>query len=85
MTLPTSVKVFVNKTTLGFDDAESTTPTQEFTLSAEDFASGAAELKLKFHKFQRVTSVHVSPQWREKAGNTRRDAYAVGKDKDCIA
>lgn len=56
--LPTSLKIFVNKSSLGFDEIEDFDPTMEFELSPKDFERGSV-LKLKFHKFQRVTSLHL--------------------------
>ena len=43
-------------------------PTQEFTLTPAEF-DGRTELKLKFHKFQKVSSLHVRSQrvWRVSA------------------
>jgi len=51
---PSTIKLFVNKTSLAFDDVESMAPTQ--TLS---FEGTSGELKLNFVKFQNVSSLTV--------------------------
>lgn len=55
--LPTSVKLFVNRTAFGFDNVDDE-PTQELKLTPADFG-GDKQLRLKFAKFQSVTSVHM--------------------------
>lgn len=54
--LPTSLKIFANRPSLGFDEVEDFFPTQEFALSPKDYSPDSV-LKLKFHKFQKVTSL----------------------------
>ena len=54
---PTTVKLFVNRENLGFEDIEDVDPTQEFTLTSEDLREGSDPLLLKFVKFQRVRSI----------------------------
>ena len=54
---PTTVKLFVNRENLGFEDIEDVDPTQTFTLTAEDLREGSDPLPLKFVKFQRVKSI----------------------------
>ncbi|KAI5474176.1 thioredoxin family protein [Pseudohyphozyma bogoriensis] len=55
---PKSVKLFVNKPTLGFDDAESQEAAQELELS-EKQAKGEEAIQLRFVRFQNVTCLSV--------------------------
>ncbi|CAM9182484.1 unnamed protein product [Chrysoparadoxa australica] len=57
-TAPLTVKLFTNKVSMGFSDAEDTTPTQVLELTPEDLAEGSVTL-LKFVKFQRVSSLSI--------------------------
>jgi hypothetical protein len=54
--MPTSVKIFVNTTPLGFDEAEDLLPTQELTLTPEGLTTDTAE-KLNYVKFQYVSNL----------------------------
>jgi hypothetical protein len=54
---PTTVKVFINRNNLGFEDIDDVDPTQVFELTAEDLSAGSAPLATKFVKFQRVQSI----------------------------
>ena len=55
---PKTVLLYLNPTTtLDFDTAESTTPTQTLTLTFDE--EGKAKLPLRFVKFQRVSSLGV--------------------------
>lgn len=56
---PTTVKLFVNRESMGFEDCEDVDPTQELELSAEDLREDAEALPLKFVKFQRVKSITI--------------------------
>ena len=51
---PSTIKLYVNKLGLSFDDVEDLAPTQELTLQG-----AAGELKLNFVKFQNVSSLTV--------------------------
>eukprot|EP00026_Physarum_polycephalum_P019540 Phypoly_transcript_21603.p1 GENE.Phypoly_transcript_21603~~Phypoly_transcript_21603.p1 ORF type:complete len:199 (+),score=26.62 Phypoly_transcript_21603:52-597(+) len=53
---PRRIKIFANQDNAGFEDLESLTPIQEFTL---DHAQLANPLQLKFVKFQNVNSFSV--------------------------
>ena len=57
---PRIVKVFVNRPSMGFSDAEDVIPTEEFELTEEEIGSpGGVEKVVRFVKFQRVTSLSV--------------------------
>lgn len=59
---PRTISIYTNRTTvLDFSEAESTEPTQSFTLSENDWdaKTGTATLDLKFVRFQKVTSLVV--------------------------
>lgn len=55
---PKKVKVFSNMLTIGFDDATSQTPAQEFELTKEQ-AAGKELVLLRYVKFQKVNSISV--------------------------
>ena len=57
---PTTVKLYVNRENLGFEDIEDVDPTQAFTLTSEDLRESSDALQTKFVKFQRVK---VSPDF----------------------
>jgi hypothetical protein len=54
---PSTVKVYVNRNNLGFEDIDDVDPTQTFNLTAEDFREDSNPLATKFVKFQRVQSI----------------------------
>lgn len=58
---PRRLKLFVNAPALGFDAAETDAPTQEFELTAAQWAAGegAVRLDLRLVRFQAVNSLHV--------------------------
>ncbi|KAG0312999.1 Thioredoxin-like protein 1 [Dissophora globulifera] len=53
---PKTIKLYVNKLSLGFDEADSVEETQTITLSEKDY-EGNGLIPLRFVKFQNVTSV----------------------------
>ncbi|KAG0354538.1 Thioredoxin-like protein 1 [Gamsiella multidivaricata] len=53
---PKTIKLYVNKLTLGFDEAESVQETQTIVLTEKDY-EGNGLIPLRFVKFQNVTSV----------------------------
>mmetsp|Transcript_41999 Transcript_41999/g.50913 ORF Transcript_41999/g.50913 Transcript_41999/m.50913 type:complete len:187 (-) Transcript_41999:568-1128(-) len=55
---PKTVKLFVNRESLGFDEASSETAAQTIELSPEDLAKGNS-INLKFVKFQNVRSLTI--------------------------
>lgn len=55
---PASLKLFVNKTGLDFDSAESDKPTQEIELAKADVASGS-KVDVHFVKFQSVQELGI--------------------------
>lgn len=56
-TCPTSVKIFANKPSMGFDEAESTAPTQEIELKMSDLVEGI-EIPLRFVRFQNINQLY---------------------------
>jgi hypothetical protein len=54
---PTTVKVFINRNNLGFEDIDDVDPTQVFELTAKDLSEGSEPLATKFVKFQRVQTI----------------------------
>lgn len=54
---PTAVKLYVNRTNMGFEDIEDIDPTQTLELTAEDLKESADPLMIKYVKFQRVRSI----------------------------
>eukprot|EP00753_Platysulcus_tardus_P007682 PLAT15377.1.p1 GENE.PLAT15377.1~~PLAT15377.1.p1 ORF type:complete len:164 (+),score=61.01 PLAT15377.1:32-523(+) len=54
---PTIVKLFHNRDTITWDDAESDSPTQTLELTEEDTAKGGMPIMLRFVKFQRVYGI----------------------------
>jgi hypothetical protein len=54
---PTTIHMFVNRESLGFEDISDVDPTQTLTLTAEDLREGSDPIMLKFVKFQRVKSI----------------------------
>jgi hypothetical protein len=56
---PTTVKVYVNRENLGFEDIDDVDPTQTFELTAEDLRESADPIATKFVKFQRVKSLTI--------------------------
>ena len=59
-TAPRTVKVFANRTSMGFSDCEDIEPTEEIELSESEIANpGGVEKVVRFVKFQRVTSLSI--------------------------
>lgn len=54
---PATVKVFVNRCNLGFEDVDDVEPTQVLELTEADLKEDADPILLKFVKFQRVKSI----------------------------
>jgi hypothetical protein len=57
-TAPKVIKLFANRTNLGFSDANDVEPTQILDLTQEDL-QGHKDIELRFVKFQRVKSITV--------------------------
>jgi hypothetical protein len=55
-TAPKEIKTFINRLTLGFDDAESIPETESLTLSEKDLAPNAV-VPLRFVRYQSVNSI----------------------------
>jgi len=56
---PTTVKVYVNRENMGFEDCEDMDPTQAFELTEDDLKEDAEAVLLKYVKFQRVKSFTI--------------------------
>jgi len=56
---PSRIQLFVNRESMGFEDAEDIPATQVIELTATDLKENAAPKKLKFVKFQRVSSISI--------------------------
>ena len=56
---PATLKLFVNRPALGFEDVGDVEPAQSFALAAADLEEGAAPLKLKVARFSSVDQLHV--------------------------
>ncbi|KAL3942269.1 MAG: hypothetical protein SGBAC_003508 [Bacillariaceae sp.] len=54
---PTTVKMYVNRNNLGFEDIDDVDPTQIIELTTEDLREGSDPIATKFVKFQRVGSI----------------------------
>jgi hypothetical protein len=55
---PKTIKLFINRPHMGFDEAESIEPAQVLSLTADDFSANKATA-LRFVKFQNVPSITV--------------------------
>ncbi|GAA5975585.1 hypothetical protein JCM5350_002659 [Sporobolomyces pararoseus] len=55
---PKSIRLFVNKSSVGFDEAESQEPAQEFELT-EAQATGKEAVQLRFVRFQNVSHLSI--------------------------
>jgi hypothetical protein len=60
---PKTLKLVINRPSVGFEDVEDAALAQELVLTPEQVASGA-RVPLRFVRFQSVTSLHV----RSRAG-----------------
>mmetsp|Transcript_6752 Transcript_6752/g.8808 ORF Transcript_6752/g.8808 Transcript_6752/m.8808 type:complete len:175 (-) Transcript_6752:459-983(-) len=56
---PTTVKLFVNRESMGFEDCEDMDATQELELTHDDLRDEAEPIPLKYVLFQRVKSITV--------------------------
>lgn len=57
--VPKTLKLFANRTNMGFDDVDSFPPTQVLELTHADYKDGIATVALHFVKFQCVQSMTV--------------------------
>lgn len=67
---PKTVRLFVNQTTLDFNDADSHEPAQELTLSPDDIRGNKVELR--FVRFQNVRSLHILVKDNQEDDETTR-------------
>ena len=56
---PKTLRLFVNKVSMGFTEAEDDTPVQELVLTPQNLKKDANPTPLKFVKFQNVNSISV--------------------------
>ncbi|KAG5184638.1 PITH domain-containing protein [Tribonema minus] len=66
---PATVKLFINRDSMGFSDCEDIEATQTLELTAEDLKPDSATL-LKFVKFQRVSSISIFVEENNGAEST---------------
>lgn len=65
-TAPLTVKLYLNRQSIGFSDTDDMAPAQTLELTPEDLVAGSVSV-LKFVKFQRVTGLSVRYVfWGEK-------------------
>ncbi|CAN0147761.1 unnamed protein product [Pylaiella littoralis] len=55
---PSTVKLYLNRHSMGFSDTDDMSPAQTLELTQEDLVAGSASV-LKFVKFQRVTGLSI--------------------------
>ncbi|CAN0334082.1 unnamed protein product [Discosporangium mesarthrocarpum] len=60
-TAPLTVKLYLNRLSMGFSDTEEVEPAQTLELTPEDLVDGSVSV-LKFVKFQRVTGLTIFVQ-----------------------
>jgi hypothetical protein len=73
---PSSVKLFVNRNNLGFEDIDDVEPTQVLQLTAEDLRESSEPVMTKFVKFQRVKTLTIYVE-----DNNGGDVSALGSIK----
>ncbi|KAJ7074426.1 DUF1000-domain-containing protein, partial [Mycena amicta] len=74
---PRSIKLFVNRISVGFEDAAADDAAQTFELSPEDLLDGRA-IPLRYVRFQSVNSLHIFIASNQGgADETRVDAFDV--------
>jgi hypothetical protein len=59
---PKTLRLFVNKVSMGFTEAEDDTPVQELVLTPQNLKKDANPTPLKFVKFQNVNSISIFVQ-----------------------
>eukprot|EP00538_Stauroneis_constricta_P009376 CAMPEP_0119547584 /NCGR_PEP_ID=MMETSP1352-20130426/1662_1 /TAXON_ID=265584 /ORGANISM="Stauroneis constricta, Strain CCMP1120" /LENGTH=189 /DNA_ID=CAMNT_0007592533 /DNA_START=25 /DNA_END=594 /DNA_ORIENTATION=- len=74
---PTTVKLFVNRSNLGFEDIDDVDPTQVLTLTSEDLKEDAGPIMIKFVKFQRVQGLTIYIEDNEGAEQTALGALKL--------
>lgn len=73
---PTTVKLYVNRNNLGFEDIDDVEPTQVVELTAEDLRESSEPVMTKFVKFQRVKTLTMFIE-----DNSGGDVSALGSIK----
>lgn len=68
-TAPLTVKLYLNRQSIGFSDTDDMAPAQTLELTPEDLVAGSVSV-LKFVKFQRVTGLSVRYVFGGKCGRT---------------
>ena len=56
---PKTIKLYINRPAIGFEDVQDSEAEQTFELSEEDVKSGK-QIQLRYVRFQNVNSLHVS-------------------------
>ncbi|KAJ1831895.1 hypothetical protein LPJ73_008055 [Coemansia sp. RSA 2703] len=55
---PKNIKIYANRTDIGFDDADSAEPTQEIEMTEQMYKDGGV-VNLRYVRFQNVNSVSI--------------------------
>jgi len=66
---PVTVKLYVNRENMGFEDCDDVDPTVTLELNASDLKEDAAPFRLQYVKFQRVRSITIFVE--DNAGGER--------------
>ncbi|WVQ76677.1 thioredoxin [Cryptococcus sp. DSM 104548] len=67
---PKTIKLFINQPNIGFEEADSMTPAQEFELTAEQVRG--EKIELRFVRFQSVRSLHILVKDNQEDEETTR-------------
>jgi hypothetical protein len=67
---PSELHLFVNRSSMGFDEAESEPATQMLALSPKDVADGGKAMPLAYVKFQNVSTITVFIPANQGGGDT---------------
>lgn len=59
---PKTLKIFVNRDNMSFDDVDSFPPTQTIELQPNDYVDGTAKVALQYVKFQSCQSITIFVQ-----------------------
>jgi PITH domain len=73
---PSTVKLYVNRNNLGFEDIDDVEPTQVLNLTSEDLRESSEPMMTKFVKFQRVKTLTIFVE-----DNNGGDVSALGSIK----
>ena len=59
------MKTYLNRQSLGFDEAETVKETERFDLTAKDFEEGSL-INLRYVRYQSVTAITVRFRWLDR-------------------